>query len=251
MATAVVVGTIALVGAGVSAYGQYQEGQAYNAIAQYNATQQERQGRYQLMGAQAQATLMKKQAEANYALRAGEAAAKDANARQIESQAMSQDAVARENARRRATDMKRGLATQRQAIAASGVIEASGTPLDLLAETAATIQRDQAEQHYSNELGRRTLFREADLERLGGQFALAGASIDRSASMSTASLTMAQGRMSLLTARREADITRMTGAAKKKASTIGAVGTLFSGAASAYGSFTSAPVATATAPRYG
>lgn len=237
MATAVVVGTIALVGAGVSAYGQYQQGQAINAIAQYNARQQERQGRFQLMSATAQATLMKKQAEANYRLRAAEAQAKDANARMLEQQAFSQDRVARENARRRAGDMRREAGAQRQAIAMSGVVEATGTPLDLLAETAETIQRDQAEQHYSNELSRRTLFREADLERLGGKFALAGATIDRSAALAESSLTQARGRLSYLSAKREADVTRMTGSANKKAANIAAVGTLISGVSSAAGGF--------------
>jgi hypothetical protein len=237
MATAVVVGTIALVGAGVSAYGQYQQGQAMNAIAQYNAAQQERQGRYQMMTAAAQANMMKKQAEANYHLRAAEANAKDANARQLEQQALSQDAVSRENARRRMTNMKRDAATQRQALATSGVVESTGTPLDLLAETAQTIQRDQAEQHYSNELSRRTLFREADLERLGGKFALAGATIDKSAALAESSLTMAKGRLSYLSSKREADITRMTGAANKKAANIAAAGTLISGASSFAGGF--------------
>lgn len=237
MATAVVVGTIALVGAGVSAFGQYQQGQAMNAIAQYNARQQERQGRFQLMSAQAQAQLMKKQAEANYRLRAAEAGAKDANARTLEQQAFAQDRVARENARRRAGDMRREAGAQRQAIATSGVVEATGTPLDLLAETAETIQRDQAEQHYSNELNRRTLFREADLERLGGKFALAGATIDRSAALAESSLTQARGRLSYLSAKREADVTRMTGSANKRAANIGAVGTLISGVGSAAGGF--------------
>ena len=48
-------------------------------------------------------------------------------------------------------------------------------PLDLLSETAREIQEDQELGLFENELDRRTLFRESELQRLGGQFALAAA----------------------------------------------------------------------------
>ncbi len=235
MATGVILGITALVGAGVSAYSSYAQGQAQSSIANFNAKNQERSSRLALMSAQAQSNTMKQQAEANYRLRAAEAQAHDANAGTLENQALAQDRVARENARRKADDFARAQGEQRAAIGASGVVEASGTPLDLLAETAATIQREQEQSHYANELGRRSIFREAQLERLGGQFALAGATLDRGAGLAEADLRAAAGRAEYLSGMRSADIFRLTGSAARQAGTLGAVSSGISGVSSAYG----------------
>ncbi len=235
MATGAVLGVIALVGAGVSAYGQYQSGQTQSAIADFNAKQQERQARLGLMSTQAQANTIKQQAEANYRMRAEEAKAKESNAVSLENQAYGQDRINRSNDKRRREDFNRMQGEQRAAIGASGVVEASGTPLDLLAETAAHIQLDQEEQHYSAELDRRTIFRQADMERLGGKFALAGATLDRDAGLAESGLVGARGRMEYLSGVRSAEITRLTGRAARTSANFGALGTILTGASSAYG----------------
>lgn len=224
---------VAAAGAGVSAYGQYQQGQSQNAIAQFNAQQQERQAAMQLRAMQTQAAMQKQEAEANFRLRTAESQARMNNAEAIEQQALSQDAINRANLRKRREDFTRLQGEQRAAIAASGVAEASGTPLDLLAETAAKIQQDQEEQHYAGEVQRRTLFSEAATERLGGKLALAGATLDRNSTVAEAGLRNAAGKAEYLAGLRTAQITRLTGSAAKTAGAYSAGATLFSGIGSA------------------
>lgn len=236
--TVAIIGLVAsLVGAGISAYGQYQTGKTQEAIAAANAATQTRNAQMALMAQQAQAAMARNQAAANFQLRSQEAQARFNNAASMENKALSTDMVARENARKRAEDMARMQSQQRAAIAASGVVESSGTPLDLLVETAGIIQRDREEAAWSHEIERRTLLREAQMERLGGQFALAGATLDRNSALAEASLRGAAGRANYLSGLREAEITRLTGSAAGKAATWNAAGTLLSGIASSAGSY--------------
>lgn len=222
-----------VIGAGVSAYGSYAQGQSQKNIALFNAHQQEREASAQLLSLQTQAALQKQQADANFKLRSAESQARMNNAEAIEAQALAQDGVNRANLRKRREDFSRLQGEQRAAIAASGVAEASGTPLDLLAETARTIQQDQEEQHYAGEVQRRTLFSEAAMERLGGKLAIAGATLDRDSSVAEAGLREAAGKAEYLAGMRTAQITRLTGSAARTAANYQAAGTLLSGATDA------------------
>lgn len=221
------------IGAGVSAYGQFQQGQTQQNIANFNAAQQEKQAKAQMLGMQTQAALRQQEAEANFKLRSAEAAAHVSNAEGIESQALMQDRVNRVNLRKRAEEFARMQGTQRAAIAASGVTESSGTPLDLLAETAGKIQQDQEESHYANEVQRHTLFSEAAAERLGGKLALAGATLDRDSGVAAAGLQNAAAGSQYAAGVRGAEISRLTGSAAKSASIYQAGGTLFGAAGDA------------------
>lgn len=219
---------VAVVGAGVSAYGQVQQGKSQNAIAQFNAKQQESAAKQQALGLQAQAALMEKDAKANFELRKAEADARNSNADAIAQQASSQDAVNRLNIRKRREEFGRMQGQQRAAIAASGVSESTGTPLDLLAETAGKIQADAEEQHYMGEVQRRTLFSEEAMERLGGKLALAGATLNRDSAVSEAALRNAASRGEYLSGMASAEITRLTGKAAQSNSRYGAAATLLS-----------------------
>lgn len=224
---------VSAVGAGVSAYSQHQQGKQQNIIAQFNAAQQERQAKMQTMSMQAQAAMQEQQAKANFQLRSAEAQARVNNAESIEAQALQQDAINRLNLRKRREEFGRMQGEQRSAIAASGVSESTGTPLDLLAETAAKIQQDQEEQHYAGEVQRRTLFSEAAMERLGGKLALAGATLDRDSGVAEAGLRSAAGKAEYLAGLRGAEITRLTGSAAAAAANYQAGATLLSGAGTA------------------
>ena len=223
------------IGAGVSAYGQYQAGRTQSAIADYNAKQQENAARQQAVSMQAQAAMRKQEAEANMKMREAEAKAMKVNARNLENQALSQDSIDRANMANRRQEFAKLQATQRAQIAASGVVESSGTPLDLLAETAARIQQDRDQQQFTTELQRRTLFAEAANERLGGKMALAGATIDRDSSLAAAALQDASSRGVLMAGMSEARITRATGQAARQAGAYQAGATLFSGLGQAAG----------------
>jgi hypothetical protein len=236
------------VGAGVSAYGQYQAGRTQSAIANYNALQRQKQARMELLAMQAQASATKNQAaltraaaEGNYALRAAEANARFQNADLMDKRALQEDAINRLNIRNKRMEFGALQSEQRAAIADSGVVESTGTPLDILAETAGKIQAEQETMQYENELSRRTLFREADLERLGGRLGLAGAALDRSSQVAQAGLMDDEAKLRQFSAKaayqsgmREADIMRFTGRANRRASTLQAGATLFSGATSAF-----------------
>lgn len=217
-----------LVGGGITAYSSYSQGKTQQAIASFNSAQQEKESRMQLLAMQTQANLQKSAAEAQFAMRAQEAQAAFNNATSIENQAEGQDRINRVNLAKRREDLERAQATARNAIAASGAVESSGTPLDILAETAGTIQRDQEEQHYENELTRTSLLREASMERLGGSLALAGATLDRSSEVAAAGLRQASARGQYLSGMREAQLTRYGGKQAAKAGAINAGATLFS-----------------------
>jgi hypothetical protein len=233
-ATLLIAGTIiAVAGAGVSAYGQYQQGKSQEAISNFNASQQERQAQVAMLTMQTQAAQQRQQAEQNFQLRNAEAQARLNNARAIEQQATTQDAINRQNLQKRREDFAQMQGTQRAAIAASGVSEASGTPLDLLAETAAKIQIDAEEQHYAGEVQRRTLFSEAAQERLGGKLALAGATLDRDSAVAEAGLRDSAAKAEFLAGMRGAEISRLTGSAARTQSNYSAAATLFSGVSSA------------------
>lgn len=221
------------VSAGVSAYGQYQSGKQQAAIANANAREQERQAKSALDTLALTSRMQAIEAEQNFKFRKAESDARLNNAKAMENQALQQDAINRLNLRKRREEFGVMQAEQRTAIAASGAVEASGTPLDLLAETAAKIQQDRDEQTFMNEVQRRTIFAEADQERLGGELALQGASMDRQSGLARAALTEATGKAEYLAGMRQAQITRMTGRAAREAARYKAIGTIISGASSA------------------
>lgn len=228
----------AVIGAGISAYGQYQSSQTQSVIADFNAKQQEANARTQMLSLQAQAALKEREAQTNFKLRAAESQARFANARNMERQAKINDELARANLQKRRLDFARMQSTQRAAIAEAGVVESSGTPLDLLAETAALIQQDQEEKHYENELARRNLFTEAAFERLGGKFALAGATLDRRSSLAESDLVRAGAAGAYSSGIREAQISRLTGDSVARAGYYTAGATLLSGVSGAAGGYT-------------
>jgi hypothetical protein len=184
---------------------------------------------------QVQAALQRQQAEANYKLRSAEAQAHFNNAQMKEDQARTQDAINRANLLKQREQAARAQATQRATLAAQGVAESTGTPLDLLAETAMKIQQDQEEQHYNNELKRRTLFAEAAQERLGGKLGLAGATLDRDSQLAAAALREAGGAGEYASGLAQSDLTQAQGRAEEQASRYRATGTLISGLGSALG----------------
>jgi hypothetical protein len=236
--TIAIIGAVAAVaGAGYSAYSSYQQGKTADAMAQYNAHQQEFNAKMQLMGMQAQAAMQKRTAEANFRINSAQAQSKLNNAVSIENQAEGQSRNARESIRRKADEYARFQGTQRATIAKSGLVESTGTPLDILAETAATIQLEREDNLYSDELNRRSLFREAEMERLGGKLAQAGATLDRSSEVAGAGLNAAAGQAAYRSKMRDANITRLSGAAQQQAYQGQAWGTLLSGIGSAAGTY--------------
>jgi len=235
--TSAVIAVLAVVGAGVSAYSAYEQGKTADSIANYNARQNDVNARHQLLAMEAQAAVQRQEAEAKYRLQASQAEALQNNAITLQNQADGESNRAREGMKRKADEYAAAQGTQRAMIAKSGFVESSGTPLDILAETAATIQLEREDALYTDELNRRTLFRQAEMEKLGGRLALAGATLDRSSVLAGAGMAAAAGQMQYRSSLRESEIMRLSGAAAKRAGTLNATGTLISGVAGAYGSY--------------
>lgn len=237
---AITTAIVSLIGVGIASYSAYSTAQTSKAVANYNAAQQERDAATQLASLQAQATLQEKTATQNLLLQQAEAEARESNARNMEQQALAQDSVNRSNLVKSRIEYQQMQGAQRAAIAASGAVESAGTPLDLLATTAAKIQQDQETQLYSDELKRRTLFSEAAQERLGGQLGLVGATLDYNSSVSSAALTRLVGDAEYTSNMTKAEISRMTGSAAASAGNLNAAATLLSGVSNTYGNYKAA-----------
>jgi hypothetical protein len=229
METVAIIATIA--SAAVSAASARRSGQNQQILSDYNASVQEENARLNLMGMQAASAQQDAAAEANFRMQRAEAEARFGNASRIEEDAKNQQAVNRLNLTSRRADMERQQAMQRAQIAASGVFE-TGTPLDLMAETAAIIQRDQEDQAWQFENESRTLFNQAANERFGGQLALAGAMIQRNVDKGEAALNLATGRARYRAGLAESEITRLTGRVAARDGRSQAVATLFGGVSS-------------------
>ena len=229
-----VAAAVSVAGTAISAYGQYSSGRAQNSIAQLNAAQKEKNARIEYMSLVASSNLHKQSAIANFKLRALEARSRDNNAISLENQALGGDAAARANLERFRDSSNRAIAQQRGQIAASGMIEGVGTPLDTLAESAGNSMRQQQDILYANELVRNQTLAQAGMERFAGRVGLAQAAIDKKAALQEAKLRKLQARAGYAGSLRGAALMRVGGQAEQTAGAINSGGTLLSGSANAY-----------------
>jgi hypothetical protein len=230
---------LSIAGTALSAIGGLQQASAASAVAEENARIQAANARLAAEGESTRASLLRSQTRANYRMRATEAGQMKLNADVKSSRAAVQSAINAENQRRRREAGQRLTGTQRARFAAANIVESTGSPLSVLAETAGLVQRDMNEQQYFNDLAVDGLYQEAALERLGGEYALAGATMDRATGLTEAKLTEAGAQATLLTGLRKASITRMSGRAESQGLQMGAFGNLLSGGASIYKQYAS------------
>jgi hypothetical protein len=230
VAVSAIVGAGAAVTGGIMQYNAQQaQGRTAAAMAAYNAHQQELNAKMQLAAMQAQAAIQKRMAEANFRMRSAEAQARFNNAISIENTVEGQSRSVRESIRRKGMQFDADLATTRATIAKSGFVESSGSPKGIV-EALVMAQRMEANDTlYADQLNRDSLFREAELERFGGKMALAGATLDRNSSLAGAGLMAATGQAEYRSRLREAEMTRLSGAASKRAYQGQAWGSLLSG----------------------
>ncbi len=105
------------------------------------------------------------QSAINQQIAANEKAGLERNANVLEKQAQAVTDAGSQNAQRTREDYARMLAAQRAQIAKSGVADSTGSPLSMLAETAAQEQRAVDETLFQTEGQRRGLFTEAGNQR--------------------------------------------------------------------------------------
>jgi hypothetical protein len=145
---------IGLAGAGVSAYSQIRAGREQDALARTNLLSQQ-----QAIRQQGAIALMQSRMQEISAQQSAQALAIDSqnerNAAEYESRA------AQENIRRQREDFSRALAEQRAAIAARGVVDTTGSPLELLLRSAEDQAFSEANARAADEMNRRARFTRA------------------------------------------------------------------------------------------
>lgn len=230
------------VGTGIAVASGMQQARRANSLAQYNAMAQTANARQQQQAMMLQAAAMRQQAgyteaqaRMNAALAQSEAQARINNAQTLTNQAEAQTSADRENIKRTQQEQARFASMQRARIAGSGVVEA-GSPLEILAESAGDMQAALNEQQYQSELARRQTLGRAELERFGGEIAKSHAGVDLWSGLAEADLQRQSARLEeqkgssiYRQGMREAEITRLTGAANAQGARMGAYGALFSG----------------------
>jgi hypothetical protein len=239
---------VVIAGAGYSAYSSHQQGKAANNAARYNAVLQMQQANaargqqnMQARAALQQSQMMQQQAAANNAFAQAEAQARINNAQQLRQRAEVEATNQQENMRKQRGDMERMQALQRAKIAGSGVVE-SGSPLELMAETAGEMEQSLNESHYQTNLTRSQSMAEAALEEFGGNLMSAQGMMDQSSMNAQAALTRYGGEAERMkgesmyrAGRMQSSITRMVGADAQRAGNMQAVGSLLSGLGTAGG----------------
>lgn len=220
---------LSAIGTGISFIGGMQQARAAQAIAEQNANIARMNARNEAEALRAQATIQANESRQNFLSRQAEATQMFANARAKQDQARAQEAINAENIRRRGEEGRKLMAAQQARFSAAGIVESTGSPLALAAMTAGAIERDKADSIYANELALTGLYHEAGMERLGGQYALAGATMQRNTSRAESSLRMATAAARQASGDREAEIIRLAGQAQSAGARYSAFGNLFGG----------------------
>lgn len=175
-------------GAGIAAYGSYQQGKNAERIGNYNAVVQKQQNDLEY-------AMAKRQHELNAA--ALQTERNQTAALDQQGQLEAQRAI--EQNRRTEEERRRLMATQRAGYAKAGVLM-EGSPLALLADTAGLYEMQTQDTFREADLKGRALAREAELRRHGlltdeylQKLQIQGAKAAHKIGISQANLTKAQG----------------------------------------------------------
>lgn len=213
-----------LIGSGISAASQIRQGRAAQSAANYNSAV-----------AESNADLIRSQGRQEAILAENQAAWQRYNQRVVEQSAQARiyeaeelRRTSEENIRRRRDDNRRLVSRMRATIAKSGV-SLEGSPIDVMAKTAARLELEAQEIAGQARAGIERLFYESELTKAGAR-----------AVATDVALTRFRGRNAISNANRRADLA-LAGAdlgqsaaqSTARASTFSAAGTLLSGGARA------------------
>lgn len=220
----------AVAGAGISYAQGVQAAKTQSTMALMNAQAQSQ-------AAMQQGQLGQMQASINKALADKDAQAAQANATALEQQAKIGTDIAQDNVAATREQFAQAIAAQRVQMAKAGVADTTGSPLDLLAKTAAQEQQAADSIRYDDEQNRRQLFAGAAEQRNQGLLAkISGLSaMSQGASSKGAALAqLAQSKLDLYGARAQAQAMK-TQAVGGLISSVGGI------ASSAYQTFRATP----------
>lgn len=228
---------VTVIGAGVSAYSSYSQGQAAKATAIANADRADRAARQQELISRIQEANAARQAEMERQLQMSEAEAALQNSQAIRNEAEAQLAQSRENIKRRRDEAQRIAASQRSMYAGSGVLDTTGTPLAVLAETAWNAEMDAQDQQYVTSIERQKKLFEADLTGQQGAQKKFAAQTQFEISQQASKVRGIASRLQLRNRLDQSQVDRWAGSMAAKNATISAVGTGISALGSAAGSY--------------
>lgn len=216
------------VSTGVSVYGQAQQAESAQALANYNAQIQQNNASLQAQIAQRNATYQAQGAEYSAQAAMAQYQAGLNNAAILAQQARATEAAGREEARRLREKNEAFLSRQRARYAAAGVVGTEGTPLAVLAETAGKLELESQDAIYQSSLKAREYDWRSQLERYNAGFSLLDATMDRhQGDIALWRGEVAQSQLGL--ANQEADLLRWSGSMDAAGYRMGAVGSLFGG----------------------
>lgn len=182
---------LGVVGTGISAYSGFQAARAGDAIAlanMQNAT----------LAARQEGQIGQMQAQMNAAQARASQDAAFADAENMRKRTEAETRAANENIRRSRDDFAAALAAQRSAIAAKGVLDTTGSPLELLSKSAETQALYEAEQRHQDEISRRMGYAQAASRQFEGKVQglnVAMATLEGAAAQNTAAMKASQARL--------------------------------------------------------
>jgi hypothetical protein len=152
---------VSAVGVGMSYSASHSAAEQQNRLALLNA-------QAQTQGARQEGQLGMMQAKLNADLSARDQQAADEMAKNLELQAAMGSKSAENDIRKSRTDYERLIASQRVQAAKAGVLDTSGSPLELLVRTSERSQQEAEALRYQDEINRRGLFNQATVSRNQG-----------------------------------------------------------------------------------
>lgn len=198
---------LAAAGTGLTYYSSQQAADQNQRMALLNMRQQQDAASMQARIQQAQAQFEASQSELQARQQEAQAAAKNAYATSVRTEADNRAKANQENIEKARRDADKLKAMQLSALAKNGIVDTTGSPLDLLAETADAAHQAAGEAGLQTEAERRALFHEA----ASSEFDAGMIGINANMSRLQAARSQANGVAALASGRLESTQARITG----------------------------------------
>lgn len=230
---------LTIIGAGVSAVGNYEAGQSQKAAAAANADLQERQAQQAVLVTQVQNAVALQGARAQNTLDQEQSAATIQNAQAEANQAKAQASQSEQNIERGRIAAATALSHQQQGYSASGVVSSTGTPLAVLANTAGLMEGQAIDEQYKANVDRTNTLFKSSIDLLQGKAQGQAAWFQLNVAKESADIRGTAAKLTANNQMGQAEINRAAGNFAAQNATIGAAGGMLSAIGSAgtkYGS---------------
>lgn len=230
-----VIGTIMVIGAVVTAVGQYRQGQANKAMAEANADIADQEAKQQLAVARMQEMLAQQQAEVDRRIALSEADAAKAQGAAKDEEARALEAQQRENNKRKQQEYARKRAFTKALFASSGIVDSTGSALAVQVEQDTAMQLEAADNFYENQVQTAKLRFEGDILRTEAGRKGFAANAQFAISKNASRVREISARMNYRSALLQGKINRWYGGEQANIATTQAIGTGLSSMSSAAG----------------